>query len=153
MRVLVDTNVVIDVLLDRKPFSEAATHVFALVEASRIEGYLCATTVTTVNYLLAQALAPARAREALQRLLDLFEIAPVNRPVLEQALRSRISDFEDAVLEQAGRLVAVDAITTRNVKDFANSTVTIYDPLDLISTLEAVNSANQAIDRNRDTLD
>lgn len=140
MRVLVDTNVVLDVLLDRRPFAEAATQVFALVEESRIEGFLCATTVTTVDYLLGQSLAPERARDALQRLLNLFEIAPVNRSVLEQALRSGISDFEDAVMEQAGRLVAADAITTRNVRDFEKSTVTVFDPLELISTVKAMES-------------
>ncbi|NLE40857.1 MAG: PIN domain-containing protein [Lentisphaerae bacterium] len=146
MRVLVDTNVVLDVLLERRPFSEAAAQVFALVEESRIEGFLCATTLTTVDDLLGQALAPAKAREALQRLLNLFEIAPVNRPVLEQALRSGIADFEDAVLEQAGRLVAVDAITTRNVRDFGKSTVTVFDPLELISTVKAKESTSQATD-------
>jgi predicted nucleic acid-binding protein len=144
--VLVDTNVVLDVLLERRPFSEAAAQVFALVEESRIEGFLCATTLTTVDDLLGQALAPAKAREALQRLLNLFEIAPVNRPVLEQALRSGIADFEDAVLEQAGRLVAVDAITTRNVRDFGKSTVTVFDPLELISTVKAKESTSQATD-------
>lgn len=146
MRVLVDTNVVLDVLLERRPFSEAAAQVFALVEESRIEGFLCATTLTTVDDLLGQALAPAKAREALQRLLNLFEIAPVNRPVLEQALRSGIADFEDAVLEQAGRLVAVDAITTRNVRNFGKSTVTVFDPLELISTVKAKESTSQATD-------
>ena len=146
MRVLVDTNVVLDVLLERRPFSEAAAQVFALVEESRIEGFLCATTLTTIDDLLGQALAPAKAREALQRLLNLFEIAPVNRPVLEQALRSGIADFEDAVLEQAGRLVAVDAITTRNVRDFGKSTVTVFDPLELISTVKAKESTSQATD-------
>jgi len=146
VRVLVDTNVVLDVLLERRPFSEAAAQVFALVEESRIEGFLCATTLTTIDDLLGQALAPAKAREALQRLLNLFEIAPVNRPVLEQALRSGIADFEDAVLEQAGRLVAVDAITTRNVRDFGKSTITVFDPLELISTVKAKESTSQATD-------
>jgi len=150
VRVLVDTNVVLDVLLDRRPFAEAATRVFALVEESRIEGFLCATTVTTVDYLLGQALAPEKARDALKKLLDLFEIAPVNRPVLEQALRSGISDFEDAVLEQAGRLVAADAITTRNARDFEKSTVTVYDPLELISTVKTMESANQALDSDEE---
>jgi len=145
VRVLVDTNVVLDVLLDRRPFAEAATKIFALVEESRIEGFLCATTVTTIEYLLGQSLAPVKAREALQRLISLFEIAPVNRPVLEQALRSGISDFEDAVLEQAGRLVDVDAITTRNTRDFKNSSVTVFDPPELISTLKAMESANKAM--------
>jgi len=141
LKVLIDTNVVLDVLLDRKPFSENAARIFALVEESRIEGFLCATTVTTIDYLLGRALPPMQARNALQRLLDLFEISPANRPVLEQALRSEISDFEDAVLEQSGRLVAVDAITTRNIKDFKKSTITVLDPAELLSAVDTIESA------------
>jgi len=91
--------------------------------------------VTTVDYLLGQALPPKEARAALQRLLDLFEIAPVNRPVLEQALRSGISDFENAVIEQSARLVAADAITTRNLTDFEKSSVTAFDPPELLSAI------------------
>ena len=147
MRVLVDTNVVLDVLLDRQPFADAATQVFALVEESKIEGFLCATTITTVDYLLCQTLAPEKARGALQRLLGLFEIAPVNRSVLEHALRSGIADFEDAVLEQAGCLAGVDAITTRNVSDFRKSTVTVFDPTELIAAVKGMNSANQRPNR------
>lgn len=146
MRVLVDTNVVLDVLLDRRPFAEAAARIFALIEESRIEGFLCATTVTTVDYLLGQALADDEARAALQRLLDLFEIAPVNRPVLEQALRSNISDFEDAVFEQAARLVSVDVIATRNMTDFEKSSVTVFDPPALLSAVETMASANDEIE-------
>jgi predicted nucleic acid-binding protein len=139
VRVLVDTNVVLDVLLGRPPFADAAAQVFALIEESRIEGFLCTTTVTTVDYLLCQALPSKKARDALHGLLDLFEIAPVNRPVLEQALRSGIADFEDAVLEQAGRLVAVDAITTRNVRDFKKSAVPVFDPTGLIAAIKSAN--------------
>lgn len=140
MNVLVDTNVVLDVLLDRQPFSDAAVRIFALIEKSKIEGFLCATTITTVDYLLEQSLPPTKAREALQQLLDLFEIAPVNRPVIEQALRSRISDFEDAVLEQAGRLIAADAIVTRNIKDFKKSSVPVFDPVEFLSAIESFDS-------------
>ena len=137
MRVLVDTNIVLDVLLDRKPFSKNAARIFAFVEESKIEGFLCATTITTIDYLLGQSLPQKKANDALQRLLDLFEVAPINRPVLEQALRSGISDFEDAVLEQAAQLVAADTITTRNIKDFKKSTVKVLDPAELISAVEA----------------
>lgn len=133
MKVLIDTNVVLDVLLDRQPFSGAALSIFALVEKPKIEGFLCATTVTTVDYLLGQALTAADARRALQKLFDLFEIAPVNRPVLERALRSRIADFEDAVIEQAAKSAGVDAIVTRNGKDFRKSSVPVFDPAELLS--------------------
>ena len=136
MRVLVDTNVVLDVLLARKPFVDAATRLFGLIERSRMEGLLCATTITTVDYLLAQSLPRLQSREALRRLLELFEIAPVNRSVIEEALRSRIPDFEDAVLEQSGRLSGADAIVTRNLRDFHGSSLKALGPDELLSAIQ-----------------
>ncbi|MCK4599748.1 PIN domain-containing protein [Candidatus Bipolaricaulota bacterium] len=136
MRVIVDTNVVLDVLLARRSFVESASRVFALVEQSRIEASLCATTVTTVDYLLTQSLSRDEGRQALRGLLDLFEIAPVNRSVIEKALQSKIEDFEDAVLEQAGRLTGAEAIITRNTKDFRKSSIKALDPTELLLALE-----------------
>ncbi len=136
MRVIVDTNVVLDVLLARAPFVKPAASVFALVEQSKIEGALCATTLTTVDYLLSQSLPLDQARQIIRDLLQLFEIAPVNRSVLERALDSRIEDFEDAVLEQAGRLSGAEAIITRNTKDFRKSSIKALDPTEFLSALE-----------------
>jgi len=135
--VIIDTNVVLDVLLARTRFVESASRVFALVEQSKIEASLCATTVTTVHYLLTQSLSRDEGRRALRGLLELFEIAPVNRPVLEGALQSKIADFEDAVVEQAGRLAGAEAIITRNTKDFRHSSVKALDPAELLSAVEA----------------
>lgn len=136
MKILIDTNVVLDALLDREPFAQYATQIFALTEQSQLESYLCATTVTTVDYLLLQALKKSEARSALKRLIELFEIAPVNRPVLEAALRSKITDFEDAVLEQAAHLVGAQSIISRNVKDFKKSIVKVLDPVELLTSLK-----------------
>jgi len=136
LKVIVDTNIVLDVLLARKPFAGPAAKVFGLVERSEIEAYLCATTMTTVDYLLGQSLPRARARDALHGLLSLFEIAPVNRPVIEEALKSRITDFEDAVLEQSGHLVEAEAIVSRDVKGFRHSSLTAFDPVELLTHLQ-----------------
>ena len=68
MRVLVDTNVVLDVLLARQPFLGASAEVFGLVEHSRIDGFLCATTITTIDYLLTQTMSRPTARQALRKL-------------------------------------------------------------------------------------
>jgi len=136
VRVLVDTNVVLDVLLARTSFVKQAASVFALVEESRIEASLCATTLTTVDYLLAQSLPRAQARRAIRSLLKLLEIAPVNRSVIERALDSKIEDFEDAVLEQAGCLIGAEAIITRNTKGFRKSAIKALDPAEFLSALE-----------------
>jgi predicted nucleic acid-binding protein len=135
LRVIVDTNVVLDVLLERKPFVNAAVEVFCLVEESRIEAFLCATTITTLDYLLNQSLPTSKARNALRKLISLFEIATVNRPVIERALDSKISDFEDAVLDEAGKMAGVDSIVTRNTKDFAGSALKVFDPHEFLAHL------------------
>lgn len=136
MKILIDTNVVLDALLDREPFVQSATQIFALTEQSRLESYLCATTITTVDYLLSQVLKKHAARSALKRLIELFAIAPVNRPVIEAALRSKITDFEDAVLEQAAYLVGAQSIISRDAKDFKKSIVKVLDPAELLNSLE-----------------
>lgn len=134
MRVIFDTNVVLDVLLARQPFVHAASELFSMVEHAQIAGLLCATTITTVDYLLMQALPRPDAHQALRKLLELFEIAPVNRAVLEEALNSKVTDFEDAVLDQAGRLAGVEVIITRNQKDFRHSSLRILGPVEFLSS-------------------
>ncbi len=135
MRVLVDTNIVLDVLLGRKPFVDKAARVFGLIERGQVEGLLCATTVTTLDYLLTQTLSRPESIETIRRLLGIFEIAPVTRLVLAEALRSRIVDFEDAVLEQSGHLAGADAIMTRNTRDFRNSIIKALEPDELLASV------------------
>ena len=96
MKVLLDTNVVLDVLLNRQPHVADSAQIFRLVEQGHLTGLLCATTITTLDYLLTQSLGRADSRPVLTRLLQLFDIAPVTRAVLEGALRSAMPDFEDA---------------------------------------------------------
>lgn len=98
---------------------------------------MCTTTITTVDYLLIKSFSRLKARESLHRLLEIFEIAPVNRSVIEEALQSKIADFEDAVLSYAGNLVGVDAIITRNTKDFQQATIKALDPIEFLSILQS----------------
>ncbi len=128
MKVLLDTNVVLDVLLDRRPHSADAAAIFRLIEEGHVAGLLCGTTITTVDYLLNRALRRADARHLLARLIRLFEIAPVHRAVVEDALASRIPDFEDAVLDSSARHAGADAVITRDSKGFTSSASTILDP-------------------------
>lgn len=135
MRVIVDTNVVLDVLLEREPFVKPAVEIFCLIEESRIDAFICATTVTTIDYLLVKSLKKTNARNALRRLISLFEIATVNRPVIERALVSKIQDFEDAVLNEAGQMAGADFVITRNTKDFAKSALKVCDPNEFLALL------------------
>lgn len=133
MKILIDTNVVLDLLMDRQPFSEAAARVFDRVERGEVTACLCATTLTTIHYLCARELGDASTRSALQDLLDLCEVASVTRPVLEHALSSKLTDFEDAVLVEAGVQSGATAVVTRNVKDFRGAGLPAYAPIDWLA--------------------
>lgn len=147
MKVLFDTNIVLDLLMDRVPFSEAAALLFSKVEDGTITGFLCGTTVTTVYYLVSKALGTAEARNEIKKILGLFEVAPVNRSVLESALAAGFDDFEDAVIYEAARHAGVDAIVTRNQKDFRNSTTAVYSSSELAGILSVQNSPVRPMDR------
>jgi predicted nucleic acid-binding protein len=101
MKVLFDTNVILDVLLDRSPFADDASCLLSQVERSEIVGFICAATVTIIHYLAAKVLGSKAASIHIQSLLSLFIIAPVNRLVLENAEKSKFKDFEDAVMHEA----------------------------------------------------
>lgn len=136
MKVLFDTNVVLDVLLQRKPFAKEATTLFSYTETNYIDGWLGATTITTIHYLLRKSLSKNKAHIHIESLLKLFHISAVNRPVLENALKSNFSDYEDAVLYQSAYHAKLDAIVTRNPKDFKQSEIVVYTPKELVSVLE-----------------
>lgn len=128
MRVLIDTNVVLDVMLAREPFVTASAEVLSRVETGELTGCVCATTVTTLHYLASQAVGPERALSEVRKVLSLFEVAPVGRSVLESALELGFKDYEDAVLHEAARQVDAQGIVTRNARDFKAATLAVYTP-------------------------
>ena len=137
MKILLDTNIVLDLLMDRMPFADAAAELFSKVEDGAIIGCLCGTTITTVYYLSAKAVGAPRAREEIKKLLSLFEVAPVNRHVLESALVAGFSDFEDAVIHEAACHVGAEAIVTRNQKDFKKSRISVYSSEEMSKILSS----------------
>ncbi len=137
MRVVFDTNVILDVLLDREPHATVGASLCAEVERGALQGYLCATTVTTVHYLMQKALGAEPARHKLRALLRLFDVAPVTRTVLEAAVGSRGGDFEDAVMAEAALQVGATGIVTRDPTGFKGSRIPIYTPQELWKALQA----------------
>ena len=126
--VLLDTNVVIDLFLQRQPFAEDANTLVLLIEDGKLQASLCATTVTTVDYLLAGALGKPMARTQVLRLLKTFDIAAVNRRVLQDAAESKLKDFEDAVIAESAKASGIPTIITRNGKDFLGCGLNVYSP-------------------------
>ena len=141
MRVLFDTNVILDVLLDREPFSSTAAKLFSKVETGEITGYVCATTITTLHYISSKVIGADSAIEEINKLLMLFEVAPVNRAVLDAALTSGFKDFEDAVVHESGVYKETQGIVTRDFDGFKKSKINIYSPEELLLMLESKNAS------------
>lgn len=138
MKTLFDTNVILDVLLDREPFSTEASLLLSKVENSEIIGFICATSVTTIYYLISKALERKAASQHIHSLLSLFVIAPVNRVVLENAVDSEFADFEDAVLHEAACHAGAKYLVTRNIKDFKNAKIPVFEPKEFIIIIESL---------------
>ena len=131
MKILFDTNIILDVLLDRELFVELSANLVSLVETNVVEGYLCATTVTTIDYLVSKTYNRNKANLAIKKLLNIFQVAEVNKDVLLLSTDSKFTDFEDAVLHYSGQWVSIDSIVTRNTSDFKRAEYPVYSPIEL----------------------
>ncbi len=135
MRLLFDTSVVLDVLLKREPDAVTAAKLLSLADAGTLDGVLCAGALTTVDYVVAKAIGARRSRRLLDELLRICAIVPVDRAVLERALRLDFDDFEDAVVHEAARVAGAAAIVTRDAAGFSRGTIPAVHPLELLSSL------------------
>jgi predicted nucleic acid-binding protein len=133
---LVDTNVVLDVMLGRKPHLLNSAAVLAAVETSRCRGLLSATTVTTIHYIAESQIGSAATLERIASLLTIFGVAPVNQAVLGSALGTGMEDFEDAVLHEAAIQAGADCIVTRNIDDLGPARIPVYTPAQFLAALD-----------------
>ncbi len=124
-RVLVDVNLILDVLLDRRPHVTSASAVWAAIEDGRAEGLLAAHAVTTIHYLNAKAVGGRAARETTDALLSVFGVAAVDEGVVRAANALGWKDFENAVTAAAAQRAKCAAIITRDPKDFKGSPVRV----------------------------
>lgn len=138
MNVLFDTNVILDVLLDRTLFSEPTSRLLSLVERGEISGIICATTVTTIHSLSTKVVGKNRSQNQIKDLITLVEIASVNRTVIEDALKSKFTDFEDAVLYHAAHHAGAEAIVTGDPKNFRMSKLPVFTPVELLKILQTI---------------
>ena len=136
MRVLVDTCVIIDALQSRATFAEAAQKLFIYSANKQFEGYITAKSVTDIYYLTH---SDTETRKILSKLFTLFHLLDTTSLDCRKAISSEIGDYEDAIMVETAIRSEMDCIVTRNVKDYAKSSVKVYEPSALIKLLEKEN--------------
>ncbi|MCP4378972.1 MAG: PIN domain-containing protein [bacterium] len=134
MRLFVDTNVVLDVLLRREPFLEHSARIVTLAETAQVAGYVSALSFPNVFYLLRRNKGQQAARKAMSGMRDIFSIVPLDSQITNQAIDSDIKDFEDAIQFFSALRVGADSLITRNSRDFPSGDVSIQTPAEFLAS-------------------
>ena len=135
MKLLLDINVLLDVLLGREPWAEPAAELLSRIEATPSAGFVAGHTLTTTHYVVSRARDPETAARALTDLLRLVEVVPVEKADFHQALVLPVEDFEDAVQAAAALKIGADYIVTRDEKGFRSLPVPAVGPGAALSLL------------------
>ena len=134
MKLLLDTNIVVDILSRRAGY-EDSLGILRACEVKRAEGFVSAVTVTDVMYILRKHIAPVDVREALSTLLAIVDVADVLKSDIRGAFSCGMNDFEDAVQAMCAKRIDADCIVTRNVRDFECSPVPPRLPAEILAAL------------------
>lgn len=137
MRVLVDTNVIIDALTSMEPWNQYAEKIFIMAANRNLDMYMTASSATDIYYLIRKYLHNTeQAKQVMGKLYSLMGILPVTEADCIDALASAVMDYEDAVMERVAVKADMDYIVTRNRKDFQLGTVKAILPEELIMLME-----------------
>ena len=132
-RVLIDSDVVLDVLFDRLPFAEFSSRILEMCEQKKITGYLTPVTYSNIYYLLRRNASHGKVIRHLNQLLSITEVLTMDKLVIQQALISGFKDFEDALQNySAVKYGKIDVILTRNTKDYIKSELAVMTPEEFV---------------------
>lgn len=136
MKILIDTNVIIDALTSRKPWNESAEKIFLMAANHTIDMYITASSATDIYYLIRKHLHSAEvAKQIMGKLYALITILEVTGNDCMEALASPINDYEDAVVETVASRKDMDYIVTRNIKDYQEGKIPVIMPDDFIKLM------------------
>lgn len=135
MKVLIDTNVILDVLCKRNGFYEDALKIMRYCEINKITGVISALTIPNIVYIMRKELDAQKTREVIEKLQLVFVVADLKSEDIKRALAMNFLDFEDALQSASALRVKADYIITRNIKDFTSSRVPAIKPKELLDRI------------------
>lgn len=135
MRILFDTNIVLDLLLDRAPFADEAEQLWSAVDEGLIRGAIATFSIPTIHYVVARNHSPQRATDAVWACITSFDLCATYRENIIAAARMNGPDFEDSLQITAAVTDFLEGIVTRDPRGFAKSPIKIYSPSELIKAI------------------
>ncbi|MDQ2786236.1 MAG: PIN domain-containing protein [Chloroflexota bacterium] len=135
MKVLLDTNILLDFVLLRQPFASDATALWVANEQNRYEAYVSGITPVNLVYVARKEIGKVRARQAVAEILAALHVAPIDAAVLQAAHALHWSDYEDAVQHASATASGVEAIVTRNLNHYTSATIPVFSPTAFLAHL------------------
>lgn len=134
MKVFLDTNILIDFLSNRPPFTQESVQLFQLSENGKIQLFTSTHVLATTHYVLKKFETDTELRQTLAEILEMLMVVDVTASALKTALKSSHKDFEDAIqIATAQEIKGLNYIITRNLKDFKTSAIPAISILELIA--------------------
>ncbi|MDR0830090.1 MAG: PIN domain-containing protein [Prevotellaceae bacterium] len=141
MKALLDTNIIIDIALQRMPFFTDCVKIMECINDGKLKAYVSATTVTDIFYILKKENGREKTLLFLQKLLQVIDVAGIDKTIILKAIYSDWNDFEDAVQAQTAIKYDIDLIITRNTKDYKNLTdIIVIEPQNLMTYFPEINN-------------
>ncbi|HRX29600.1 MAG TPA: PIN domain-containing protein [Saprospiraceae bacterium] len=136
-KLFVDSDVVIDFFTDRSPHVNPASELFELNEQGHVKLYLSAISINNIYYVVRKFLGHKKTLEVVELLAEMTEIIGITKMEIIQALKNNFSDFEDSIQYSSALTIKdLDAIITRNIKDYRNSSIAVMTPLTFLKMKE-----------------
>ncbi len=136
MKVLIDTNVILDVLYKREGFYEDSLKIWKLCEIRKIDGYISALSIPNIVYILRRELDPEKTLEVINNINLVFKIYDLKSEIIMQAAEKKTKDYEDALQMVTAQKLKASFIVTRNIKDFIGSKIIAVKPSELLERLD-----------------
>ncbi len=135
-KIFIDSDVILDLLLERQPFVQQSAVVMEMAELGEIEGYASSLSMNNIYYLTRKVIGTKKAREVIDLLIDYLKIVGIGEAEVRQALKSDIQDFEDALQHAAAQTIeGLSMLVTRNTKDYKKATVVVTTPAAYLESL------------------
>lgn len=132
-KLFVDSDVVIDFFTDREPHANPASELFELNENGSVILYLSAVSINNIYYIVRRFLGHKKTLEVVETLTEMTEIVGTTKNEILQALKNDFSDYENSIQYSSALVIpGIDAIITRNVKDYKNSEIAVMTPLNFL---------------------
>ncbi len=128
MKIFLDTNVILDVLIKREPFYIDSSKVLTLVNEKIVSGYISAITINNIYYILRKLKDKETAKNFITEILESYEIIPLTKDILNQANKISADDFEDGIQFFSALDCGCDFLITRNDKDYPRLGIKIINP-------------------------